>query len=138
MKKILNIVLLVLWMLFIFTMSNFKAEDSSNQSGFIVNILVNIFNIKNVELVTTIIRKCAHILEYIILGILMLNALKDYSVKNIVLTSILICIMYSCLDEIHQIFIEGRSGEILDVFIDSLGIVIGNLIYKKIKLFNNH
>lgn len=131
MKKIINIVLVVLWMLFIFTMSSFKAVDSDNQSGIIVNILVNIFNIKNVELITLIIRKSAHIIEYLILGILMLNCLKDYSIKNLVIVSILICIIYSCTDEIHQLFISGRSGEIIDVFIDSIGIILGNLVFKK-------
>ena len=130
MKKIFNLTILILWMIFIFMMSNYKAIDSDNQSGFIVNILVNIFNVKNIDLLTLIVRKCAHITEYIILGILMFNFLKDYNIKNVFVLSILLCILYSCSDEIHQLFISGRSGEVKDVFIDSIGIVIGNLIYK--------
>ena len=133
MKKLINLILLILWMILIFTMSNFKAVESDSQSGFIVNILVNIFNIKNVDLITLIVRKCAHITEYLILGILMLNCLKDYNIKNVFIISILVCILYSCSDEIHQIFISGRSGEIVDVLIDTIGIVFGNLIYKRVK-----
>ena len=133
MKKLINLILLILWMIFIFTMSNFKAVESDSQSGFIVNIFVNIFNIKNIDLITFIVRKCAHITEYLILGILMLNCLKDYNIKNVLMVSILLCILYSCGDEIHQLFVSGRSGEVIDVLIDTIGIVFGNLIYKRIK-----
>ena len=31
-------------------------------------------------------------------------------------------------DEIHQLFISGRSGEIRDVCIDSLGVITGIII----------
>ena len=133
MKKIFNIAILILWMIFIFIMSSFKAVDSDTQSGFIANILSNIFNTNNVEIINTIIRKLAHMIEYLILGMLMLNCLKDYNIKNIIMVSILLCILYSISDEVHQLFIDGRSGEILDILIDSIGIIIGNLIYKKIK-----
>lgn len=131
MKKVFNITILILWMIFIFYMSSFKAVESDTQSGFIVNIISNIFNINNIDLITLIVRKSAHMIEYLILGILMLNCLKDYSIKNVLLVSIMLCILYSTCDEIHQLFIDGRSGEILDILIDSIGIVIGNLIYKK-------
>lgn len=133
MKKIFNITILILWMIFIFTMSNFNSVESSSQSGTIVNIISNFVNINNIDLITTIIRKLAHITEYLILGILMLNCLKDYNISNVIIVSIILCIIYSCTDEIHQLFIDGRSGEVLDVLIDSIGIVIGNLFYKKLK-----
>ena len=138
MKKIFNITILILWMILIFTMSNFKAVESDVQSGFIVNILSNIFHFTNINLITVIVRKLAHITEYLILGILMLNCLKEYNIKNVVIVSILVCILYSCSDEIHQIFISGRSGEVVDVLIDTIGIVLGNLIYKRIaKKYSN-
>jgi VanZ family protein len=41
----------------------------------------------------------------------------------------MICILYAILDEVHQIFIPGRSGEIRDVFIDSSGSGTGILAY---------
>ena len=133
MKKLFNIIILILWMIFIFIMSNARAVDSDVHSGVIVNIITNIFSIKNIDLITTIVRKCAHVTEYIILGILMLNCLKDYSIKNVIIVSIMLCIIYSISDEVHQLFIEGRSGEVIDVFIDTIGIIIGNLIYKRVK-----
>ena len=36
--------------------------------------------------------------------------------------------MYSITDEIHQTFVFGRSGEIRDVLIDSVGIFTGILL----------
>lgn len=72
-----------------------------------------------------IVRKCAHIGEYFILGILVYNMFKYHDVKNIVIISILICIIYACTDEIHQLFISDRTGKLIDVFIDSLGSILG-------------
>lgn len=37
------------------------------------------------------------------------------------LFSILFCFIYACSDEIHQLFLSGRSARILDTFIDSIG-----------------
>ena len=133
MKKVINLFLLILWMLFIFTMSSFNSNDSSSQSGFIVNVLNYILKIDNLELLSFIIRKLAHITEYFILGILMINCLKDYKIKHIFIVSILLSILYSCTDEIHQLFVSGRSGSIIDVLIDSIGIILGILIYKLFK-----
>lgn len=50
------------------------------------------------------------------------------------LFSLLIGTEYAIIDEIHQLFIDGRSGQIVDVFIDAIGIAIGicllMIIYK--------
>ena len=40
----------------------------------------------------------------------------------------LISLIYACSDEFHQLFIAGRAGQIQDVMIDSIGILIGFLI----------
>ena len=133
MKKKINLTLLILWMIFIFIMSSFNSNDSSSQSGFIVSILNYIFKIDNLELLSFIIRKLAHITEYLILGILMINCLKDYRIKNLFIVSILLCILYSCTDEIHQLFVSGRCGSVIDVMIDSFGIILSISIYKLIK-----
>ena len=36
--------------------------------------------------------------------------------------------LYACTDEIHQLFIEGRSGEIRDILVDSTGALIGMVL----------
>ena len=141
--KTLNILLLVLWMLIIFTFSNANSTKSTNTSDKVIDIGINIVDsIRNektenkellIEKLTIIVRKIAHFLEYLILGILMYRVVSDYTNKNVLILSILLCILYPTTDEIHQIFINGRDGNIKDVLVDSIGIIIGCLIYKKIK-----
>lgn len=42
--------------------------------------------------------------------------------------SILLSFLYACTDEIHQIFVPGRSAQFRDVLIDTLGASFGTLI----------
>ena len=123
MKNKVKILLVILWMILIFIMSSFNSTESSNQSGFIVNVISSIFNISNIELLSLIIRKLAHFTEYFILGILTCNMVHSYNKKAYI--SIIICILYAISDEIHQIFVPGRSCQIMDMTIDTLGSLTG-------------
>lgn len=122
-KQKIKILLVLIWMTLIFIMSSFNATESSNQSNFIVNILSNILNINNIKLLSLIIRKLAHFTEYFILGTLVYNAINNYNKKKYV--AIIICILYAISDEIHQIYVPGRSCQILDILIDSIGSING-------------
>lgn len=45
---------------------------------------------------------------------------------------------YAILDEIHQLFIDGRAGQVRDVLIDTIGIALGVwivLIMRKIVFY---
>lgn len=46
--------------------------------------------------------------------------------------------IYACTDEIHQLFVPGRSGQFRDVMIDSLGAFIGILILSIFLMIINH
>ena len=127
MKKRVSILLVIIWMIFIFIMSSFDADTSSNQSGLIVNIISNILNVSDIDLITFIIRKLAHFMEYFILGILICNSVYIYNKKNIY--GIIICSIYAFSDEIHQIFVPGRSFQIRDIIIDILGSMVGIIIF---------
>ncbi len=129
-KNKISLLLVILWMIFIFVMSSFDATSSSNQSNFIVDIITSIINIKDIGLLSLIIRKLAHFIEYFILGILVINFITRYDKKIII--AILLCIIYATSDEIHQIFVPGRSCQIIDITIDSLGSIMGIYLYKLI------
>ena len=146
MKRNILIILTILWMIIIFLFSGSNGDKSSNTSGIIVNKIVpiveKIINKKLTEeqvsnYISYPIRKCAHITEYLILGILVYLSINTYQMdKNkIIILSILICILYSVSDEFHQLFISGRSGKITDCIYDTfgstLGICITALINKK-------
>ena len=134
MKKKLSLLSVLIWMIFIFIMSSFNASESSAQSNIIVNFISNIFNINNIELISLIIRKLAHFTEYFILGILTYNLIKNYRKKYYI--AIIICIIYAISDEIHQIFIPGRSCQITDILIDSIGAITAIYICKLKHLFD--
>jgi VanZ family protein len=51
-----------------------------------------------------------------------------YDYRSILL-ALLLCILYAISDEVHQIFIPGRSGEIRDVIMDIVGSSVGVLGY---------
>ena len=136
-RLVLAWTLLILWMLFIFIMSSFNGVMSSNQSGSIATLIYNIFNISDTEKVSFIVRKCAHVSEFFILGILVINLISKYNVKNSYLLSFFVCVLYASSDEFHQLFVPGRSGQVADIFIDLIGVVLGLSIYCLIKYFKS-
>ena len=136
-RLVLAWTLLILWMLFIFIMSSFNGVMSSNQSGSIATLIYNIFNISDTEKVSFIVRKCAHVSEFFILGILVINLISKYNVKYSYLISFIVCVLYASSDEFHQLFVSGRSGQVTDVLIDLIGVVLGLSIYCLIKYFKS-
>ena len=88
---------------------------------------------KIIYIVEKPVRKSAHIFLYFVLAILVTWLLKSYNLEynQMFLYSIMICILYSFSDEIHQLFISGRNGSIIDVFIDNLGSYLGVFIINK-------
>lgn len=132
-KVIILWAMVILWMTIIFWFSNQPVHQSDELSRGITRVIVEV-----IEKVATdddfdissfnhIVRKNAHFLIYLILGVLVSSALKSSGVIGIrnVLISILICILYAMSDEYHQLFVPGRGGQIKDVMIDSAGAIVG-------------
>lgn len=149
-RKIVFAILIIINCVSIFYLSNQIADDSTKQSSTIVNIISDIIpSIKNMQepdktifiekTLTPIVRKTAHFSIYALLGILTLNFMCAYKGRSFYqrgLVSFLFCLFYAITDEIHQIFIEGRSCEFRDVCIDSLGALIAIMVTVSIiKLF---
>ena len=131
-NKILKIIVLILWMLVIFLLSNQTGSESTGLSdGFINNTIC--FNISNCnpEVYSFIVRKTAHFLLYFILGIFSVMNFKND--REGVINALIVCIIYAFFDEIHQMFISNRSGEFRDIIIDSIGSISGILLMYKLK-----
>lgn len=150
-RKVIKIILVILWMMMIFLLSNEEAVKSSKKSDGLIIKTVELFTGKSLSVqekekvlkyLVFPVRKCAHLSLYLILGILVISLLREYMVINIrvVILSLLISFLYACSDEIHQLFVPGRSGEVRDVLIDTLGACLGvsfyYLVYKKKKSLN--
>ena len=139
MKKF-NIILLVIWLLTIFMFSNDKADSSSAKSDTIAESISNVIekftghkcSTDTIDTIIFIVRKTAHFLEYLILGILVINVIKDYKELELkyIITGVLLCMLYSISDEIHQLFVSGRSCQLRDVLIDTLGSITGIYLYQ--------
>lgn len=144
-KKLLSTVLVIIWMLTIFYFSNQQGTGSSNTSKKVSMIIVNILDIKNemteeqkeeiVKIIEPIIRKLAHYTLYMLGGILIINSVNAYikEDKSAIMYGSMFGVMYAISDEIHQLFVKGRSGKVADVVIDSIGIFTGIAIYLLLK-----
>ena len=67
------------------------------------------------------VRKAAHMTEYAILALLLLGTIT----KDRMLAVICLVAAYAATDEYHQLFVPGRSGQVRDVVIDTVGGTLG-------------
>lgn len=138
-KILINIVLLFLVMVMIYSFSAQPAVESAQVSGFfaerVLHLLEKLFNqtaSQNVEALFSsldhYIRKFGHFSEYLVLGLLTANLffslLKRKSIRSCVLISVLFCSLYAISDEVHQIFVPGRGPGVFDVLLDSVSAAI--------------
>ncbi len=130
-RLVIKYIFVAVWMLVIFLMSNEIAGTSSSRSDEIVRTIQSLGVSVPSDLLTFLVRKAAHISAYFVLGILLFNLLKEYGlvVKKVIFISIAIAMLYACTDELHQMFVPGRSGEVRDVLIDAAGAAVGVVVY---------
>jgi len=132
MIKGIKLILIVLWMGLIFSFSMDTGDASANKSGSIVIqvgefISHHKYSEKEKERILNIyetpLRKSAHFFVFLVLEFLLLWFFMEFhplSAKDIIY-SLLIVSLYAASDEIHQMFVLERSGEIRDVIIDVCG-----------------
>ena len=97
---------------------------------------------EKMELVYTwnpIIRKVAHFSIYTLVGIWGMALMCTYNISNKKrwILSLEMGILYAALDEFHQSFVSSRTASIIDVGIDTLGVITGILIvFIIVKIFH--
>lgn len=134
-KKIVLWILVILTCLTIFGFSATEGSESNKQSEVVTEKIEHIVTevthkkpsentIKNIHI---FVRKQGHFNEFALLGLLvfLLTRCYDFSVKKSLVITLSFIFFYACTDEIHQLFIEGRTGCVKDVFIDFSGGVVG-------------
>ena len=129
--QLINLLLLILWLALIFFLSSEPSTASSVRSGTIVNAIHSINpNYADVENITFLVRKAAHITAYFILGVLMFRVIRMFKLpsrKAVILSAALVA-LYAITDELHQLLVNGRSGEVRDVLIDTTAGALGVLV----------
>lgn len=138
-------------MIYIFVMSAQSANVSTQSSGRVIRtiakIVVDGFENKPIEYqmnfissLQFLVRKAAHFIVYFSLGFSVCGCALTFDSKTKLHNSLVafgISALYSASDEIHQLFVPGRSGQISDVLLDCIGIICGilftNLVFFIIK-----
>ena len=129
------IILAIIWMGVIFMFSAQVSDESKSSSNKVTSAVVNtIISIKKeniseekrqkiIEDKTFIVRKTAHFTEYFILGLILILYLqtKEKLTTKYIILAIIFCVLYATSDEIHQLFVDGRSCKIMDILIDTCG-----------------
>lgn len=129
--------LLIVWMGFIFFLSAEGADGSQARSGVLVGVLKESLSTDLTDsFLSFLTRKAAHIVAYFVLGLIIYSIIKTYklTIKRTIVLSIILALLYAIFDEVHQLFVPGRSGEIRDVLIDTVaagaGVGACNLYYR--------
>lgn len=149
-KIIISFILVIAWMGLIYFFSSMDNIKSNKNSSSVVSEVINtIDKVTNANKETikrhnnesymndmnTIFRKVCHAITYLILAIFVFNFIMRI-MKNKVLVyniiSLLITIIYAISDEYHQTFVSGRTGQVIDILIDTGGAIIGLFIINKI------
>lgn len=135
-------------MVMIFCFSAQHAEESSALSNGVVQMFLQwraklgLFrqctDADLLNVVSTIVRKGAHVTEYLILCASFLISFRVSGIwkKRKIPASFLLTFCYACTDEFHQLFVPGRAGMFRDVLIDSSGallltVIVAVLEYRK-------
>lgn len=139
-KKPVRWVMVVLWMLVIFSMSHLNNVKSWYLTGELLTVIqtgsvdtetsyeekMSSYNEDTTADLMVYLRKLAHVIEYMILGILVYFALSfDFAIRKSAVGAMGFGWFYGYLDELHQLFVPGRTGSLTDVFLDGVGVTIG-------------
>ena len=104
---------------------------SDGESGKWLEILSRVFPmLSDAEDGMFLVRKAAHFTEYAILGILLALEFANY-VKGWFrrfVEPVMTALTAAVIDETIQLFVEGRSGQVSDIWIDTAGAALGILI----------
>jgi VanZ family protein len=74
-----------------------------------------------------VLRKTAHAAEFAVFGFLLVRAFGQE------LPAVAAGIAYAASDEVHQSFVPGRLGSVWDFLLDSVGVVLGVLLLRRVR-----
>jgi VanZ family protein len=123
-----------IWMAFIFWMSTaqFSAQNTRSFIEPVIRFFLPAISQYAVEVIHGLVRKGGHLAEYFILGLLLFRAFRAGSAESHgwrwALRALVVVAVYASTDEFHQSFVPGRTASLIDVFIDTSGGALAQLI----------
>lgn len=119
---------------FIFSNSMKIASVSSVSSGRVLQLLQAVLRRLGMpglaqRLTMHLVRKLAHFCEYLLEGFLLMLCMRVYSRHPLrhITVPMLAGVLTALTDETIQLFSEGRSSQVTDVWLDSAGVLAGIL-----------
>lgn len=132
--KLLRLLPALLMMTVIFVHSAMPAVVSDQESSFFADAVARLLHL-DMDTASFIVRKIAHFLEYLVLGICLMVFAEGFRMPEGTgsgkfflrrgLPAWVCGTVYAVTDEFHQRFVPGRSCEFRDVCIDAAGILAG-------------
>lgn len=128
----------IIWAMVILGFSGQDGEESGELSRLVTQLLYRVFTgvpgdvaSPAYRTVHLLVRKAAHMTEYAILGIALETAFVQYRIQPSIRNAAagVGCFLFALLDEWKQTLVEGRSGRLTDVFIDTAGALLGILLF---------
>ncbi|NLP51886.1 VanZ family protein [Bacillus sp. RO1] len=137
MIAVISWTLVVSWMALIFFLSAQHAEQSADLSGGITELVNEVVEQVapeaefHIDEISFFVRKNAHFFAYMLLAVLTLNAVRRSGGRGWLSMGVafVITVLYAISDEVHQLFVPGRSGQMSDVLLDSIGALVGITLY---------
>ena len=121
-------------MVTIFLLSAENSTESAETSGGIIQWIMDVLS---VNIPSDVIRTFAHIAEFALLGFLVSNLFISIKDAPKPLLSVALSWGYAWTDEIHQLFVDGRAFQLIDLTVDLTGIILGTaLLFVLFKLIN--
>ena len=140
-KRILLLLILIADMVFIFYNSAQVAAVSSNASQSVTQMVAHVIvpnydkldeteKLNTVASLEAIVREAAHLLQFVPMGfalylLLCSTELPDKLRKVRIPLPLCFGFLYALSDEIHQLFVPGRSFQFFDIFMDICGVTVG-------------
>ena len=146
MKKTVLIIMIIYYSFIIWSFSAQPAVESAGESrnitGFLydkIAVHIKMFgSMGKAAFISTadkFVRKCAHFALYFVFSLIIYAYVNCFERNDLItiLLVFLVGVIFAVSDEIHQLFVEGRGGQLRDVLIDSSGIMLGGGLSSCIK-----
>lgn len=142
-KHVIRYILIICIIVLCCKIFSFSSQDGGVSAGtsrqfteIVLKILGLECNDRTIEIINPVIRKVAHFSVYMLLGALTMLTCETFKWQRAYKFdfSIMFAFVFACSDELHQRLVPGRSGELADVCLDTVGAMLGVLIVLAIAL----
>lgn len=132
-RRLVAAAALVVWVCVIWGNSLVPGAGSSRVSSLVVDVLgpfLSSLGLADPAAQTFLVRKCAHFLEYAVLGVLCVWCARAWGLpgRRALAFVALVCAAVPLADEGIQLHVPGRSGSLSDVGLDVCGAATGSLV----------